>query len=91
MEKIRIQKLIADSGYCSRRKAEELISKGRVKLNGRPVKLGDKASARDIITIDGERIYVPKTKKFVYIMMNKPRGYETTMSDELGRKCENEL
>lgn len=91
MEKIRIQKLIADSGYCSRRKAEELISKGRVKLNGRPVKLGDKASARDIITIDGERIYVPKTKKFVYIMMNKPRGYVTTMSDELGRKCVNEL
>ena len=84
MEKIRIQKLIADSGYCSRRKAEDLISKGRVKLNGRPVKLGDKASARDIITIDGERIYVPKTKKFVYIMMNKPRGYVTTMSDELG-------
>ncbi len=91
MEKIRIQKLIADSGYCSRRKAEDLISKGRVKLNGRPVKLGDKASARDIITIDGERIYVPKTKKFVYIMMNKPRGYVTTMSDELGRKCVNEL
>ena len=51
MEKIRIQKLIADSGYCSRRKAEELISKGRVKLNGRPVKLGDKASDHSAATL----------------------------------------
>lgn len=91
MEKIRIQKIIADSGYCSRRKAEELMTKGRVKLNGHPVKPGDKATVRDIITIDGERIYIPKSKKFVYIMLNKPRGYVTTMNDELGRKCVTEL
>lgn len=91
MEKIRIQKIIADSGYCSRRKAEELMTKGRVKLNGHPVKPGDKATVRDIITVDGERIYIPKTKKFLYIMMNKPRGYVTTMNDELGRKCVTEL
>lgn len=91
MEKIRIQKIIADSGYCSRRKAEELMTKGRVKLNGHPVKPGDKATMRDIITIDGERIYIPKTKNFVYIMLNKPRGYVTTMNDELGRKCVTEL
>ncbi|MCI7804449.1 MAG: pseudouridine synthase, partial [Oscillospiraceae bacterium] len=52
MEKIRIQKIIADSGYCSRRKAEELMTKGRVKLNGHPVKPGDKATVRDIITVD---------------------------------------
>lgn len=87
MEKIRIQKMIADSGYCSRRKAEELMSKGRVKLNGRPVKLGDKCGFKDIITIDGERIYMPKKKNFIYIMMNKPRGYVTTVSDELDRRC----
>ncbi|MBP5361520.1 MAG: rRNA pseudouridine synthase [Ruminococcus sp.] len=87
MEKIRIQKMIADSGYCSRRKAEELISKGRVKLNGHPVKLGDKCGFKDLITIDGERIYMPRKKNLIYIMMNKPRGYVTTVSDELDRRC----
>ncbi|MBR1592713.1 MAG: rRNA pseudouridine synthase [Ruminococcus sp.] len=85
--KIRIQKMIADSGYCSRRKAEALISGGRVKLNGHPVKLGDKCGFRDIITVDGERISMPKKKKFIYIMLNKPRGYVTTVSDEMDRKC----
>lgn len=87
MEKIRIQKIIADAGYCSRRKAEELISKGKVTLNGRPVKLGDKAGSKDIIAVDGQRIYIPKKKKMIYIMLNKPRGYVTTVSDELDRKC----
>ncbi len=91
MEKIRIQKIIADSGYCSRRKAEELMTRGKVKLNGHPVKPGDKATAKDLITVDGERIYIPKTKKFYYIMLNKPRGYVTTMNDELGRKGVTEL
>ncbi|MBQ3915116.1 MAG: rRNA pseudouridine synthase [Ruminococcus sp.] len=87
MEKIRIQKMIADSGYCSRRKAEELISQGRVKLNGRPVKLGDKCGSHDLITIDGERLYAPRKKNLVYLMLNKPRGYVTTVSDELDRRC----
>jgi len=87
VEKIRIQKMIADSGVCSRRKAEELISRGRVKLNGHPVKLGDKCGYKDIITIDGERLYIPKKKSFRYIIMNKPRGYVTTVSDELDRRC----
>ena len=91
MEKIRIQKIIADSGYCSRRKAEELISKGRVKVNGHPIKLGDKALSKDIITIDGEKIYVPKKKTNLYIMLNKPRGYVTTMSDEMDRRCVTDL
>lgn len=79
--------MIADSGFCSRRKAEELISRGRVKLNGHPVKLGDKCGFSDLITIDGERIYIPRKKNFIYIMMNKPRGYVTTVSDELDRRC----
>ena len=87
MEGIRIHKIMADSGYCSRRKAEQLIKQGKVKLNGHPVKLGDKAGFRDIITVDGERIYIPKKKNFIYIMMNKPRGYVTTVSDEQNRKC----
>lgn len=87
MEKIRIQKIIADSGYCSRRKAEELISANRVQVNGRPCKLGDKAGNKDLITVDGEKIYVPKKKDLYYIMLHKPRGYVTTMSDELDRKC----
>lgn len=87
MEKIRIQKIIAESGYCSRRKAEELISSNRVQVNGRPCKLGDKASNKDIISIDGENLYVPKKKEMYYIMLHKPRGYVTTMSDELDRKC----
>ncbi len=87
VEKIRIQKMIADSGVCSRRKAEELISKGRVKVNGHLVKLGDKCGFKDLITIDGERIAIPKKKSFRYIMMNKPRGYVTTVSDELDRRC----
>jgi len=85
--KIRIQKIIAESGYCSRRKAEELISKRRVKVNGRPIKLGDKAGYKDIITIDGERINIVKRKNYIYLMMNKPRGYITTASDQLGRRC----
>ncbi|MDE5791945.1 MAG: hypothetical protein K2H66_00280 [Oscillospiraceae bacterium] len=59
---IRIQKILADSGYCSRRKAEVLIQAGRVQRNGRPVKLGDKASPRDIISVDGQKIVIPKKK-----------------------------
>ncbi len=87
MEKIRIQKIIADSGYCSRRKAEEFISAGKVKVNGRSVKLGDKAGFKDDITVCGEKLIRPRKKNNIYLMMNKPRGYVTTVSDELDRKC----
>jgi len=87
MEKVRIQKIIADSGLCSRRKAEELIEQGRVKVNGHPCKLGDKAlPGKDIISVNGENITVEKRKRLYYIMLHKPRGYVTTTSDELGRK-----
>lgn len=89
MEKTRIQKLIADSGYCSRRKAEELIEKGQVRVNGHPVKLGDKAAPEDNITIGGVRISARSDLR--YILLYKPRGYVTTMSDELGRKTVMEL
>ena len=87
MADIRIQKMLADAGYCSRRKAEALIQAGRVKRNGRPVKLGDKASPKDLITVDGEKIFIPRKKSFRYIMLHKPRGYVTTVSDELDRRC----
>ncbi len=91
MEKIRIQKIIADSGYCSRRKAEEFIEQGLVKLNGRPVKLGDKADPRnDLITVNGEKIKAEGIT-LRYIKLYKPRGYVTTMSDEQGRKTVTDL
>lgn len=92
MEPSRLQKIISESGYCSRRKAEELIAKGRVKVNGHPIKLGDKANPhRDVITVDGERIMLQRKRQLLYIMLNKPRGYVTTMDDELDRKCVTEL
>ncbi|MCC8110820.1 MAG: rRNA pseudouridine synthase [Ruminococcus sp.] len=87
MEKIRIQKLLSDAGFCSRRKAEEYIVAGKVQVNGRPVKLGDKASSTDRIMVNGQLVVMPKKKNNRYIMLNKPRGYVTTMSDDLNRKC----
>ena len=91
MEKIRIQKIIADSGYCSRRKAEELITRGVVTVNGRAVSLGDKADpANDLIRVGDDEISAASAEKR-YIMLNKPRGYVTTMQDEMGRKTAAEL
>lgn len=90
MEKIRVQKLIAESGLCSRRKAEELIAAGKVTINGRACSLGDKASPADIVAVEGRRIgAAPREKR--YIMLNKPRGYITSMSDEQGRRIAAEL
>ena len=64
MEKVRLQKIIADSGYCSRRKAEEYIEQGCVKVNGRPVSLGDKADPKnDIVTVNGEKIAASGTQR----------------------------
>ncbi len=92
MEKIRIQKVIADSGYCSRRKAEELILNRHVKVNGHLALTGQKIDpVKDVLTIDGERIYYQTKKEHVYLMMNKPRGYITSMSDDRGRRCVTEL
>ena len=87
MEKIRIQKLLSDAGYCSRRKAEALIAAGKVKLNGHPVKLGDQATRADLITVNGEAVRIPRKKVKRYLMLYKPRGYVTTTSDELDRRC----
>lgn len=81
----RLQKILSQSGKCSRRKAEELISKGRVAVNGKTALLGDKAVfGHDRITLDGVEVSLPGVK--TYLMLNKPKGYVTTLSDEKGRK-----
>lgn len=86
----RIQKLIAASGLMSRRAAERLIEEGRVLVNGGRALLGDTADPeRDTITVDGAQL--PKPGELIYIMLNKPRGYLTTLSDDRGRKTVAEL
>ena len=86
----RLQKIIAASGLMSRRSAEELIAAGKVRVNGAVASLGDRAdAARDRITVDGKSLAPPEEK--VYIMLNKPRGYVTTLKDEKGRRTVAEL
>lgn len=86
----RLQKLIARAGVCSRRSAESLLTAGRVTVNGVAAHLGDKADAdTDVIAIDGTAIAFAEPT--VYLMLNKPRGYVTTLSDELGRATAAEL
>ncbi len=86
-EKIRIQKYISDCGITSRRKAEEMIREGKVLINGRPAQIGDKISPlTDNVEVKGHGL-VKQTKQYHYIALNKPRGYVTTLNDELGRKC----
>ncbi len=80
----RLQKVIAASGYCSRRKAEEYIKKGVVKVNGKTVvELGTKVSGKDQVMINGKLVGVEEK---VYIILNKPRGVVSTASDEKNRK-----
>ena len=86
----RLQKIIAARGLCSRRQAEKWIEEGRVRVNGNTAHLGDTADVReDVIEVDGKRL--PKAGKKLYLMLNKPRGYVTTLSDEKGRKNAAEL
>lgn len=88
--KIRLQKHLSECGIASRRKAEELIAAGKVKINGHIAEIGSKVDPkRDKVTVRG-RAVVPVNEK-VYIMLNKPRGFVTTMSDELGRKTVSDL
>ena len=80
----RLQKILAARGICSRRKAEEIIQSGRVSVNGKTALLGQSANPEtDIILLDGKPI--PSLNDCVYIMLHKPRGYVTTLSDEKGR------
>lgn len=81
----RLQKIISAHGVASRRAAEKLILEGKVRVNGSVAKLGDRADPlRDKIEVEGVILTAPAQR--VYIMLHKPRGYVTTMNDELGRK-----
>lgn len=85
----RLQKIIAASGVCSRRNAEKLILDGKVRVNGNLAALGDKADTeKDVIEVSGKVI---SGGQRYYIMLNKPRGYITTLDDEHGRKTVSEL
>ena len=88
--KERLQKLIASAGLCARRTAEEWIAAGRVCVNGAVASLGDRADPEtDTVTVDGAPL--PGKPGAVYLMLNKPRGYVTTLSDEYGRRTAAEL
>ena len=81
----RIQKVIANSGYCSRRKAEELIKEGKVFVNGEMISvMGYMVKKGDSIVVDGTCL--DTSKNYEYFILNKPRGVITSTSDEYGRK-----
>ena len=85
-DKIRLQKYLSQCAVASRRKSEELILAGKVKVNGRVAGIGDKISPKkDVVTVSGKKII--SSKKLYYIALHKPRGFVTTMEDEMGRKC----
>lgn len=86
----RLQKILSRYGVASRRQAEVLLAEGRVRVNGNTAKLGDTADDReDVIEVDGVRLKKAPSK--LYIMLNKPRGYVTTLKDEKGRRNVTEL
>ncbi len=90
MAQERLQKFLSECSVASRRKSEELIRDGKVRVNGKIAQIGDKIDPKkDSVTVNGKKVV--KVKQKYYIMLNKPRGYVTTMSDELGRKCVAEL
>lgn len=81
----RLNKYIASCGVCSRRKADELIQEGRVKINDIVItSLGEKVEENDIVKVDNK--FISKEEKKVYIALNKPKGYVTTNSDQFNRK-----
>lgn len=91
MEKIRLQKFIADAGIMSRRAAEGEIERGNISVNGHVAGIGTKIDpASDVVTYKGKRIRYEK-KQYTYIMLNKPRGYLSSTTDDRGRKCVTDL
>ena len=85
---MRIHKLLSSEGVLSRRKAEDYIAQGRVTVNGRRATIGqDVRPGRDIIAVDGVKVEFDRGRRRHYIALNKPRGYVSTMEDELGRRC----
>lgn len=86
----RLQKLLSAAGLCSRRTAEEWIAAGRVTVNGNPASVGDRADpACDRVEVDG--VPLPAPAGHTYVMLHKPRGYVTTLSDEQGRPTVTQL
>ncbi len=82
---MRINKFLADSGVASRRACDKLIEENRVLVNGRLATLGTQVDEHhDSVTVDGKKVSL--AKKFVYYIMNKPKGYVTTVKDDKGRK-----
>ena len=75
----RVQKLLSNYGYCSRRRAEDLIKDGRVKVNGEVISIGDQATEKDEICVDDELVYAEKK---VYLIFNKPHGCVTAVFDD---------
>lgn len=91
MEPVRLQKFISDAGVMSRRAAEEEIKKGNVSVNGHVAELGMKVDPKkDVVTFKNKRINYER-REYTYIMMNKPRGYLSSTSDDRGRKCVTDL
>jgi len=89
-EKIRIQKYLSDKGIMSRRAAEKALLEGRILVNGAPAQTGQKIDpVSDAVSCDGVPVRNEAGK--AYLILNKPRGYVTTLSDEKGRKCVAEL
>ena len=88
---MRLQKYLSEQGILSRRAAEEEIRRGKIKVNGRTAEIGMKIDPiSDTVEYDG-RVIGAQTSRRVYLMLNKPVGYVTTMSDEMGRPCVAEL
>lgn len=88
--KIRLQKFLSEAGVASRRKAEEMIKNGMVKVNGAVAHVGDSVDPKkDTVLVKGKKVI--KQSNMRYILLNKPRGYVTTTDDDLGRKCVLEL
>ncbi len=86
-QEIRLQKFLSQVGIASRRKSEELILQGFINVNGNTAKIGDRINPnKDVVFLNGKKIKLPSENKY-YIMLYKPRGYITTMSDEKNRKC----
>jgi 23S rRNA pseudouridine2605 synthase len=86
----RLQKYLSRCGVSSRRAAEQMIEAGRVTVNGCPAQLGQRVDpARDTVDVDGKTVTAEPEK--VYLMLNKPRGFVTTLSDEKGRRTVREL
>ena len=90
MAEERLQKYMAECGIASRRKSEELIREGKVRVNGEVAEIGRKIDPKkDVVSVEGRK--VQKDQKHVYLMLNKPRGFISTMSDEYDRRCVAEL